>query len=474
MKSPEANRRIYGSKSAARTRLMLPAMLSAVALAFAAVLSGCSGSANIPTSTASGPQLYMAPGVAIYSIDDTALPTPAFAEEGYNLSGGQSGLQINYSGDVAMLSRGLRELEFTYAYLCGDGGCNGVTYNPPQAGSGWAVELAGQDGGLLQFAGQPVVPLVPAVTCPSMKSVETFLFVTLPTPLRADNSNLNPWNPRLDTAYGSVDISASGSTVTLANIKQNILPSAGGGMPANAPSSSVTGACSPTVYGNTVAIPPNPVVTAPGGGTGSGTVSPQATMGIGPSGLLVEDSGSAVASPPNYENPLGAGTGAIGLPKPSSAIDTKSLVGAQYLGFFYGADSSGATLNRSSSVASFGFSSLPSTYAAVATQTSTMLFGGDFTGNNPAASAVQANGGFGNCDFAVDLGTEDSSTNGLYSNATVYVGSGFGGNATAHNFKAVAIAGQLNGKYAIFVIGADKDTVGSPNQAWGIYLLQSN
>jgi hypothetical protein len=94
---------------------------------------------------------------------------------------------------------------------------------------------------------------------------------------------------------------------------------------------------------------------------------------------------------------------------------------------------------------------------------------------------VQANGGYGNCDFAIDLGAQDSSTNGLFPSATVYVGAGFcpsNGSAACppvaqpYHFSAVAIAGQLNGKYAIFLIG--EDTTGSPNQAWGIYLLQSN
>ena len=480
MKSPKAYCRLNGSKGAARTRLMLPAMLSAVALVFAAVLSGCSDSAKIPTSPTSGPQLYMAPviyggtssvtdSVAMYHIDDTALPTPTFAEEGYSFIRGQSGLQINYSGEVVALSRGLQELESTYA--------NGLTYNPPQAGSGWAVELAGQDGGLLQLNGLPFVPLVPAITCPSMKSAETFLFVTLPARLITAGTDRDTWNPRLETAYGNVDINGSGTTVTLTNIKQYTLPSVPGGAPgapANPSASNVTSVCSPTVYGNTVAVPANPAIVTDS--TGTTTISPQAMIGIGPSGLLVEDNGSQDVNAPKgmfYENVLGAGTGAIGLPKPSSAVDASSLVGAQYLGFFYGSGAYSSTTNWSSSVASFGFPTLPSTCATVAPQTSTMLYGGDFAGNNPASTAVQNNGGFPtNCDFAIDLGEQDTNTNGLFPNATVYVGSGFRGNTTAHNFKAVAIVGQLNGKYAIFLIG--EDTTGSINQAWGIYLLQSN
>lgn len=466
-------------QASALRRRTLPAQraLAFLSTALAVILSGCGGSAHITTSTASGPQLYMTPATydgtsgnsyspATFSIDDAAL---SFEQQTYTLNNTQSGAKINYSGDLASpgLARGLEELELTYA--------SGITYKTPQAGSGWAVELAGQSGGLAQLAGQSFVPLVPAVTCPSMSSAQTFLFVTLPASLITAGTGRDDWNPQLETAYGSVDISASGSTVTFDHIKQNILPSAGGGTPANAPMSSVTGACSSTVYGNTVAIPANPTITIDP--TGTETITPQAMLGIGPSGLLVEDNDSYVNALRGtfYENVLGAGTGAIGLPKPSSAVDATSLVGAQYLGFFYGSGSSGATTwNGFSSVASFGFPSLPSTCADVAAKNSTMLYGGDFTGNNPAASAVQSGGGFGNCDFAMDLGAQDTSTNGLYSKATVYVGSGFATNTTgkSYSFPAVAIAGQLNGKYAIFLIG--EDTVGSPNQAWGIYLLQSN
>jgi hypothetical protein len=452
-------------------------VLASLATVLAVILSACSSSANISKATASGPQVYMTPTIyegafnpeftnspATISIDDAAL---TFAQRTYSIGAHGSVVQVNYSGNLASsgLSRGLKELELTYA--CTDtNNCDGITYTSPQTDSGWAIELAGQDGGLLQLQGQPFVPMVPTVTCPSMSSAETFLFVTLPEPLIASGTSGEYWNPTIETAYGSVDISASGSTVTFASIKQNTLS---GATPANASSSSVTGACSSTVYGNTVAIPANATVT---GKNGVDTYTAQAMVGIGPSGLLVEDNGGT-----SY---LGAGTGAIGLPKPSSAVDTSSLVGAQYLGFFYGSGSSNngtssdTATSWSSSVASFGFSSLPSTCAAVAPQTSTMLYGGDFTGNNPAASTVQSGGGFGNCDFAIDLGAQDASMNGLYSAATVYVGSGFATNTTgkSYNFPAVAIAGQLNGKFVIFLIG--EDTAGSPNQAWGIYLLQSN
>ncbi len=61
-------------------------------------------------------------------------------------------------------------------------------------------------------------------------------------------------------------------------------------------------------------------------------------MGIGSSGLLVEDNGalSSGALAGQYENFMGAGTGSVGLPKPSAVVDTNALSSAQYLGFVTG------------------------------------------------------------------------------------------------------------------------------------------
>jgi hypothetical protein len=461
-----------------------------VSMALAAVLSACSNSANSPTATAAGPQLYMSPamvggagagvtdGQATYSIDDKAL-LPTFVQQTYALNNAQTGAQVNYSGDLVTLSRGWLELGISYCNSTRLVSCTaGSTYNPPLTGSGWAVELAGQAGGLLQMTGQPFTPLVPAVTCPSMSTAETFLFVTLPNGRVTSGTYTRGWNPQLETAYGSVDVTASGSTVTFGNINQYILPSEGGGKTPGAPTS-MTGACSTTVFGNTVAVPANPTITIDP--TGTETITPQAMIGIGPSGLLIEDNNSGRSKAPFYENVLGAGTGAIGLPRPTSTLDTSSLLSAQYQGFILGSgsyDSSrSSSFNWASLPVSFGFPSLPANCSSIAPQTSTMLYGGDFRNNDPSSSAA----GYGNCDFAIDLGAPDKSTNGLFPAATVYVGTGFSTNTagtigcgltTGYCFHAVAIAGQLGGKYAIFLIG--EDTTGSPNQAWGVYLLQSN
>jgi hypothetical protein len=415
-----------------------------------------------------------------YSFDDKA---DSFMQTTYSPLT-QPGPQILNAGTFSVAQRGLRSMvistTYTYDNLLSPSAYVPAPVNAPGS---FAVELAGQTGGFAQLqangqgqiVSQPVEPLVAAATCPSFASPQTFLFVTIPAAVIPAGALpvASGWDPTSETAYGTVALSSKGSTVTLQSIAQFTLPSAGGsGSPAQPASSSLTGTCGSTYFGNTIAVPGQVVLTNPGVGN---ALSPQAIIGIGPSGLLVEDNGSgssgtlAGSSPPlPYNNVLGAGTGAVGLPMASAALDTGALAGAQYLGFIYSAGvyTSGISNVWTSHVASFGFSSVPSACASVAASTSTLIYGGDFPGDNPSASSS----GFGNCDFAIDFGNQDSANNGLYPHATVWVGSGYAANFTkaTYSFPAVAIAGQLNGKFAIFLIGEDS------SQPWAVYLLQSN
>lgn len=442
-------------------------------------LSGCNG---LPGSTAGPtlvPQTYMATDIGStqasgesllpnsYTIDDNANPN-TFVQStitGLAGSGANPGTTPNAAGNVAVLARGLRSLAENY---------NGKTTYPiiPLPGS-YAVELAGQAGGLVQMVGQPATPLAAAQSCPDSATAQTFQFITLPIGLGSTGTSPSAvWNPATDTAYGSVSISGSGTTVNFSNIQQFTLPVPGvnGGMPGtpkNPSPSTVTGACSPTPYGNTISVPGALTITNPGGGTGTQSVAPSAIVGIGPTGLLVEWNGNNIGS---YQNVLGAGTGAIGVPQPSSPLSTSDVVGAQYLGFIYGGGVGSVGTGSSSTLASFGFPTAPSTCSSVASQTSTLIYGGDFPSNDPTTPAVQSNGGYGNCDLAIDLGTQSATNNGLYPSATVWLGSTFSANATkkTYSMSAVAIVSQLQGKFVILVIG--KDTT----QAWSLYLMQSN
>ncbi len=303
-----------------------------------------------------------------------------------------------------------------------------------------------------------------------MTTPETFLFITLPAPPTTGAQQLLQWNPQTETAYGSVDIDASGTTVTLNNISQHTLPSSGGtGVPSDPSPTSVTGACSSTV------LREHHQHFGAGDNHQSRKRTERHTAGTSGHrtvGSASRNNGMNSSTIPLYENALGAGTGAIGLPKPSAAVNTGSLVSAQYLGFFFGTGTgfSDSNTNWSTSLASFGFSSPPASwrfdYSAdrhdalrrrLHEQRPHVLYNRLWQlrfryRSRHAGCSEQRSLSCGNrlCGLRVrrEYHRQD------------------------YSFPAVAIAGQLNGKYAIFLIGTD--SVGSPNQAWGIYLLQSN
>jgi hypothetical protein len=370
----------------------------------------------------------------------------------------------------------LRTLGILANYYLGQGGTYIVqTYSSDQPKPGsFALELANQVAGLVQLVGQPAAPLVAATQCPNLAKAQTYQFISIPAPLISPSSAPQPysWDPTTETAYGSVDISSSGSTVTFQNISQHTLPSVGvAGRPAQPAASSATGACGPTFFGQTTSVPGQLVVDAPG--KPQSRVPPQATIGIGTTaGLLVEDNGVTLngtlpnSSPAlSYENVLGAGTGAVGLPKPSSPVDVSSLIGAQYLGFLYGAGVYNNGLlytGWSSHLTSFGVGSASANCVWAQVKAGTTLCGGDFLSDDPS------NPSNGRSNVAIDLGPQ--SDNGLFTQAMVWIDISYLGNTTGtqYHFPAVAIAGQIGGKYAIFALGVDS------TQPWAIYLMQSN
>jgi hypothetical protein len=401
--------------------------------------------------------------------------------------GEQEGAETWDVGSYSADQRGLRDLSLST--IAG-------TSITPVAG-GFALELAGQAGGLVQMSsassdtGDVATPLVAANACPNSTTAQTYQFISIPGVMYAEAlpTPTGFWSPSTDTAYGSVDVSGNGSTISFKNIVQKTLPSEGGtGSPTYPSDSSMTGACGSNYSGYLTSIPAvNDAITITSSNDEYLYYPPQATVGIGPTGLLVEDNGYSLVSDavqyPTYyqtvyQNSLGAGTGAIGLPKPSSALSTSAVVGAQYLGFIYspgypqysGYDNDlYAIEDLSSHLASFSYSGSSSECATFATQTGTLsngIYGGDFANDDPSTSSDE----FGNCDFAIDLGAEDTTNYGLYTQVKVWMDASYPGNSTGATywFPAVAIAGQLNGKYAIFVLGVDS------TQPWSIDLLQSN
>jgi hypothetical protein len=468
----------------------------ALAAAVIAAIAGCSSRSTSSSPTgASGTasnawQLFFSPQMAndaqaTYAIDSSQ---NTFVRSTYSASG-QS---ITDSGSLSTLSGQILGLGVTY--LSALGNSYSVASGSSPISGGYAVELPGEAALIAvntpQVAGTPgsipaisyFSPAVPTTACPNLASGETFNFVTIPktlAPARATTISSSSWDPQLETAFGSVKVSTSGTAVQFANIEQFTLPSANGGSPGApsvTPPSSASTVCAQSYYGEVMSVPVNSTITSPGVNE---TASWSAVVGIGPAGFLVEDadvlpSGLTATPNPNgtpYENLLGAGYGAIGLPQPASDI-TADAVGAQYQGFLYSPSSFAVMGYFGVSNPATACSTLTAQIAAASlTPSANTIYGGEYpingTGSNPPGTP--------NCDFAIDLGQpQQSGGNGIYSSATLYVGGAFpeNGNGALYSFPAVAIAGQLSGKNAILVIGAD--TTGSPHRSWGIYLLPSS
>jgi len=447
---------------------------STLAASVALLAAGC-GSSITPAATtppADPSQLYFAPTLgdqyaSTYAIDHTA---NTFVRDVYGFDGSSAaGGTVTDSGAISTLANGVVSLALSYNVST-----SGVqtTYNPPLTGN-WAVELPGEAALIAMKAYSNFTPAVPTESCPNLDTPQTFLFVTIPNRLSSNSTPVtaNKWNPTLETAFGTAQIGTKGTTVQFSNVSQYTLPANGSapGAPSNPGQTSVTAACSPTYYGHTIGVPNSVTVINPGNGQ---SIPPSATIGIGPTGFLVEDAGASQIAGQPYENVLGAGYGAIGLPMPAASLSGQTLAAAQYQGFLYG---SGGPVSLTqtgpgfSLAGSFGYSNLQTACPTLpAPSTATILYGGEFANNDPSSNAS------GNCDLAFDLGAPDAKTNGLFPAATVYVTTSFpkNGISSPYSFPAVAIAGQIGKKYAIFLIGVD--TSGSPSQAWGIYLLQSN
>ena len=367
--------------------------------------------------------------------------------------------------------------------------------NPPVTGA-WAVEIpgAGALGNLLTVnttgAGLalPAAPVAMAenTACPNFSAPAPFLYVTVPATSSTSDT----------TDYGSVAISTEGSAVTLKAQPYLIGPTT------LAPST-VTGGCSQTFFGPLTAYPLNSF----------GSASNLELISIGESGFLVSSFTSNGGSSPGA---FGGGTGVIGVAETSSPVDVGAVVGGKYNGFIYAPQNSAPlTYDITELASAFGdntatspaCSSLQSSLVAnngqgassVATLPSAnSLYGGEFLTTTSAATVNDPSGtnGSEDCDVAVDLGLQDSANNGLFPNATVYIGSNYPPFSTSNpwncfgtskvcaaSFPAAAVVGQVQGQYVIFVVASAASTpaaqlpnnLGSPiAQPIGIYLFQKS
>ena len=400
---------------------------------------------------------------------------------------------------TGIISGGFTVADTGFLKITEDFATNGSTgvptaQNPPLMGA-WAVEIpgAGALANLLNVSGtgpstsMRAAPSAMAenAVCPNFPDSAAFLYVTVP------NTNLT--NDAAD--YGGTTITSQGSALTFRTQPYVI------GMP-RPTGFNVTGGCSNTNLGALTAYPLNSF----------GSASNLELISIGSSGLLVSsfNRGATGAS----TGAFGGGTGVIGVAQPHGPVDVNAIVNAHYNGFLY------APLNTVSgtydiTVLASAFGDFPASSPACSALQNSLaanhgqgagtvpvlpstnsIYGGDFltvtssgTVNDPGGS-----NGSENCDVVIDLGTPDSTADGVFPNATVFVGSNFPpfsvtnpwlcsdtGSTCAVSFPAAAVVGQVQGRYVVFVTASSSsvpparlpDNFGNRfSQPVGIYLFQ--
>ena len=333
--------------------------------------------------------------------------------------------------------------------------------NPSLTGA-WAVEIPG--GGALANLLSVNTTSTPASTraapiamaqntdCPNFPGAAEFVYVTVPSVgVTADTAN-----------YGVVVITTQGSAVTFK--AQAFLAG-----PELGPLSTVTGGCSETNLCALTAYPLNSF----------GTSSNLELISMGNSGLLVSSSNHVVAG----GGAFGGGTGVIGVRVLSSPVDVSLLASQQYDGLIFSPRNTAQQPGYDITVLASSFGNHAATSPACSALQASLaanngkgartvpflpsgnsLYGGEFRTQSANGSIVNdptGASGSENCDLAIDLGPEDSQTNGLFHYATVFVGSTFPpfsdsnpwscSGPCAVSFPAAAVVGQVQGKYVIFV-----------------------
>jgi len=400
-------------------------------------------------------------------------------------------------------------------------GVSGGSALPCPLHGSWGLEIPG-DGALVNLLSigtstspvfctspPPIVPpaqagpflLAESSSCPSFAAPTTFLYITLPT------TSANPES----ADYGTVSISNQGNAVTFHAQPFMI------GQPTPLPASTVTGGCSISPFGV-------PVTAYPLNSNANSGVNGTELFAISPGGLLVD---SAPLGNPNG-GALGQNnnsSGAIGVAMPASSVDVSAVVGAKYSGFLYApqldaggtfrlttdgdgnpliydaavlasaygdnAGNSPACMVLQNSVAANLVSAGNGGTIAAPPSSSTTLFGGEFKNSDPSG----ASGMTERCDVAIDLGQQDSQSNGLFPNATIFIGEnyppatdtsvismpcmGSSGLPCAFAFPAAAIVGKVNGQFVVFVTTPNlaptlpSDAIGDTVQTpVSIYLFQ--
>lgn len=475
-----------------QSRMIPLAMLAVLGMVALFGFGGCGETAK-PVTSASANQVYSYFG-SPFNVSGSALPISSSTfDHVANQIGVSSFITTGSNAQVptaivngTFATAGTGFLKVTENFATTGSGIMGPQ-NPPLKGA-WAVEIpgAGALANLLSVDsnGTRAAPAAMAenAVCPNFPDLAYFLYVTVP------NANLT--NNTAD--YGGTTLSSQGSEITFRTQPYVI------GVPPQ-PGFNVTGGCSYTNLGALTAYPLNSF----------GSASNLELISISASGLLVSSynrggTGSSLGA-------FGVGAGVLGVPTPHGPVDVSAVVSAHYNGFLYAPqnrvpETYDITVLASAfgdhSAASQACSALQSSLAAnngrgagtvPALPSPNSLYGGEFLTTTSTGTVNDPTGANGseNCDVVIDLGVQSSVSNGIFPNATVFIGSTFPpfsasnpwtcGGTCAVSFPAAAVVGSVQGRYVIFVTASASsspparlpDNVGSRvAQPVGIYLFQ--
>lgn len=286
--------------------------------------------------------------------------------------------------------------------------------NPNSPSAGFALEIPDRIALLRQGDNTvPPIAMVPA-GCPTIGTGTIFNFVIMPTDI---------WNSQTDAAFGSVALGATSTTWKFGAYKVSTLdgtaaPNDGASLPVST--------CALTVAGKATYVPTDPSMRLP------------QTIAVGPSGFYVADQGAYNGS---------GSPGQIGIIQPSAPLNTSDILAKNYVGYVYEPGASNTSGVLETQLAGFSANDPAGT-----------LIGGGIPYDDPTQ------GNLGN--LVIDLGKQGA--NGVYPSATITDGD------TGNAYRASAVAGEIEGKYAIFIVGEDIDNFLPDGNfmPMGIYLLE--
>jgi len=314
--------------------------------------------------------------------------------------------------------------------------------------AGLAYEVLGR-AAVLRPGGSASSPIfsVPQTSCYAITGKMRFQYIAM---FPGTQTNLIAQGSLDPLAYGSIVAStdSTGANWQFENLQGNTVsgPASFTGSCASANSAAAIALSGQTLLSDYWAPVPNTVTALPS--------TAKSNIWIGPSGFFAADQ-----SDPAQTNPTGASL--AGMAEPTASLSTSALASAQYLGFVYQAPTSAST----------GYTAVPAFtapvgFGQVVAGSGSSLTGGIFPSDNLAGAP--------NSDTVITLGSESSTLNGLYASVLITVldpqqncanfpgqPSGFtpknvtsGVNAQGYitcTFPGVAIAGNPDGNYAIFV-----------------------